>query len=179
MAQPTTSGTTERAPGVPEPYSTVCPWIISRDTDRLLEFATAAFDAEELGRVADENGSIGHAEFRIGDSIVLAFDSRPGWPNTPAFLRLYVPDGDATFQQAVRAGATAVTEMTTMAWGDRTGRVRDPLGNLWWIMTRLEDLDEAEIARRMALPEYVAAMEYVTSMDPFATDQASRNRPPA
>jgi uncharacterized glyoxalase superfamily protein PhnB len=173
------TGSRERAPGVPEPYSTVCPWIISRDTVRLLEFVAAAFDAEELGRVANENGSIGHAEFRIGDSIVLAFDARPEWPDTPAFLRLYVPDGDATFQQALRAGATAVTEMTTMAWGDRGGRVRDPLGNLWWIMTRLEDLDEAEIARRMALPEYIAAMEYVTSMDPFAPDQASGKRPPA
>jgi hypothetical protein len=41
--------------------------------------------------------------------------------------------------------------------------VRDPLGNLWWIQTRLEELDEDELAKRVDQPEYVAAMEYVTS----------------
>jgi PhnB protein len=161
--------------GVPAGYHSVTPWIISRDTAALLAFAAQAFGAQELARV-ESDGVIGHAEFRIGDSVVMAFDARPGWPDTPAFLRLFVADGDATFRQALAAGATALTEMTTMFWGDRVGRVRDPLGNLWWIQTRLEDLDLAEIERRSALPEYVAAMAYVQGTDFFAAEAASRER---
>jgi PhnB protein len=91
----------EQAPRgrLPEGYSTVTPWIISTDTAQLLDFVTRGFDAEELGRVVLESGAIGHAEFRIGDSIVMAFDARPEWPDTPAFLRLYVEDGDAVHRQ--------------------------------------------------------------------------------
>jgi uncharacterized glyoxalase superfamily protein PhnB len=152
---------------VPEGYFTVTPWIVSRDTARLLDFVASAFGAEELGRVVLENGAIGHAEFRIGDSIVMAFDARPEWPDTPALLRLYVEDADAVHRQAVEAGATSVTEMTELAFGDRVGRVRDPLGNLWWIQSRIEDLDPEEMARRAIEPRYVDAMNYVMSADFF------------
>jgi PhnB protein len=156
---------------VPEGYFTVTPWIISADTAQLLDFVTRAFDAEELGRVVLENGAIGHAEFRIGDSIVMAFDARPEWPDTPAFLRLYVEDGDAVHRQAVEAGATSVTEMTELAFGDRVGRVRDPLGNLWWIQSRIEDLDPEEMGRRATEPKYVDAMNYVMSAELFPPDR--------
>ncbi len=159
--------------GVPAGYHTVTPWILSRDTARLLDFVTAAFGAEELARV-ESGGVIGHAEFRIGDSVVMAFDARPGWPDTPAFLRLYVADGDAVFRQALAAGATGVTEMTEMHWGDRVGRVRDPLGNLWWIQTRVADLTLEEMERRAALPEFVAAMAYVQGAALFTTDAPAR-----
>jgi PhnB protein len=156
-----------RDPSVPEPYGTICPWIISRDTGKVIEFAEAAFGAKEIGRVMNEDGSIGHAEFFIGESVVLAFDARPHWPETPAFLRIYVPDADATFERAVRAGGEPVTTLANMPWGDRAGRIRDPLGNLWWVMTRMEEVDAAELERRWALPEYVEAMAHATDFDPF------------
>jgi PhnB protein len=94
---------------MPEGYHTVTPWISSRDTARLLDFVKQAFGAEELARVYVENGAIGHAEFKIGDSIVMAFDAKEEWPETPCFLRLYVSDGDAVYQQALSAGAISVT----------------------------------------------------------------------
>lgn len=152
---------------VPAGYSTVTPWIVSRDTAGLIAFLEAAFDATELARVQMEDGTIGHAEVRIGNSVVMMFDARPAWPDTPAFLRLYVPDGDAVFQQALNAGATAVTEMTEMAWGDRVGRVRDPFGNLWWIQTRIADLSLEEMAQRAAEPRFIEAMSYVMSAQFF------------
>ena len=164
--------------GVPPGYHTVTPWVVSRDTAGLLAFVAAAFGAQELARV-EVDGAIGHAEFRIGDSVVMAFDARPGWPDTPAFLRLYVADAGATFRQALAAGATAVTEVTLMSWGDRVGRVRDPLGNLWWLQTRVEDLDAAEMARRAALPEFVAALEYVQGADFFPSAGAGPGAGPA
>lgn len=157
--------------GIPEGYHSVTPWVISRDTATFLEFIKEAFGAEELGRVVSDDGSIGHAEARIGDSVVLAFDARKEWPDTPAFLRLYVADGDATYRRALGAGASSVTEMTDMPWGDRIGRVRDPLGNLWWIMMRIEDLDEDEIGRRYGQQKYIDAMAYVQGSEFFQADE--------
>jgi len=156
---------------IPEGYHAVTPFVISRDTARFLDFMTDAFGAEELARVAGEDGAIGHAEARIGDSVVMAFDAKEAWPDTPAFLRVYVPDGDATYRQALNAGATSVTEMTNMPWGDRVGRVRDPVGNLWWIMTRIEDVGLEEMERRYGQHEYIDAMEYVQSSEFFPTDE--------
>jgi len=145
---------------VPEGYHSVTPWIISRNTANLLDFMSKAFGAEEMGRVYNEDGTIGHAETKIGDCIVMAFDARKEWPPTPCFLRFYVSDGDAVYQQALAAGATSVTEMTSLSFGDRVGRVRDPFGNLWWIQTRLENLAPEEMAKRAAEQRYRDAMQY-------------------
>jgi PhnB protein len=152
---------------VPEGYTTVTPWIISRDTAQLIDYATEAFDAEELARIVGDDGSIGHAEVRIGDSVVMMFDAKPDWPPTPGFLRLYVEDADAVHRQAVAAGGTSVTDVTHLYFGDRAGRVRDPLGNLWWIHTRIEDVSPDEMARRLGDPTFIKAMEYVQSADFF------------
>lgn len=109
-----------RPPPIPEGYGTVTPWVVTQDTRRLLEFMKDAFDAGELGRVEMEGGAIGHAEARIGDSIIMMFDS-PFPVVTPGLLRLYVEDGDAVFRRAVAAGATPVTRLTELAW-DRAPR---------------------------------------------------------
>jgi uncharacterized glyoxalase superfamily protein PhnB len=155
---------------VPEGYHTVTPWIIVRDSNALIAFLADAFGAQEIARVQMDDGSIGHAEVRIGDSVVMMFDAKPHWPDTPAFLRLYVPAGDDVFQQALRAGATSVTEMTSMSWGDRVGRVRDPFGNLWWIQTRVDELSPEEMERRADEPEFIEAMKYVMSAQFIATE---------
>ncbi|HEV7627245.1 MAG TPA: VOC family protein [Streptomyces sp.] len=148
---------------VPTGYCTVTPWIISRDTVQLIDYVKRAFDAEELACLTGEDGTVGHAEVRIGDSVVMMFDAKPGWPPTPGFLRLYVEDADAVHRQAVAAGGTSVTEVTHLFFGDRVGRVLDPLGNLWWIQTRVEDVSPEEMERRLADPEFSRAMEYVQS----------------
>src|SRR3990170_1764252 len=152
---------------VPAGYTTVTPWIISRSTVQLIDYLKRAFQAEELACLVDEHGVVGHAEVRIGDAVVMAFDARPDWPPTPAFLRLYVADADAVHRRAVEAGGTSVTEVTHLAFGDRVGRVRDPFGNLWWIQARVEEVDLAEFERRMSDPEFVRAMEYVQGADFF------------
>jgi uncharacterized glyoxalase superfamily protein PhnB len=152
---------------VPEGYYTVTPFIVVKGAAQFLDFLSEAFGAQELGRVHQEDGSISHAETRIGDSVVMMFDSKEKWPETPSFLRLYVEDGDAVYRQALKAGATSVTEMTNMPWGDRVGRVRDPLGNLWWIMTRIENVAEEEMARRAGEKKYIEAMQYVENAEFF------------
>ena len=148
---------------IPDGYGTVTPWIIGRDTAGLMDFLTRAFDAVDLGRVPNPDGSIGHAEMRIGDSVVMMFDAprNQPWPDTPAFIRLYLPDADAAFARAVKEGATPVTNVTHLAFGDRVGRVRDPYGNLWWLQTRVENVSEDEMNRRWSDPKWADAMAYV------------------
>jgi len=143
-----------------EPYqhSTVQPWLVTRDTGRLLDFITAAFDGQEIARVPTADGGIGHAEIRVGDSVLLAFDAQPDWPDLPSLLRVYVDDADAVFERAVAAGARVVTPLDEAAWGDRGGRVRDPLGNIWWVVQHVEDVPVDTVAVRLQDPKYAESM---------------------
>jgi uncharacterized glyoxalase superfamily protein PhnB len=150
----------------PEGYGTVTPFVIVKGAAAFIDYTTRAFDAVDIARV-ERNGAIGHAEVRIGDSVVMLFDSKPDWPWTPAFLRLFVDDCDATYEQAIAAGGRSVTEPGTMPWADRVARVRDPFGNLWWIMTRLETLTQEEEAERWGQPEYLAALEAAENSEFF------------
>jgi PhnB protein len=146
---------------IPEGYTTVTPWIISADTPQLIDFLTAAFDGIELARLANEDGSISHAEIRIGDAVVMAFDAPAGLAAMPAFIRLYVDDARKGFAKALEAGATEVTKPTLLAFGDRVARIRDPLGNIWWLQQRVEDVSESEMQSRWTDPRWSEPMHYV------------------
>ena len=107
------------------------------------------------------DGSIGHVEVKLGDSIIMLFDSYKSWKATPAFFRLYIQDVDKTVQQALDADATLVTKPTELFWGDRVARVRDPFGNIWWLQVHITDVPPDEMASRMSDPAMVEAMQYV------------------
>jgi len=165
----TTESTTERneakqgsaVPFVPGGYHTVTPWIVVRGAAGFIDFLSDAFRATELSRMEGDDGFIAHAEVRIGDSVVMLFDARPEWPDTPAFLRLYVPDADAAFERALVAGATAVTEVAEHSFGDRIGRVRDPWGDVWWLQTHVRDATEHDMENPSE--EHQAAMQLAMS----------------
>ena len=148
---------------VPAGYGTVTPWLISRDSAALIRFLESAFGAEEIAgsRMHNSDGSIAHVEVEIGDSIVMLFDSYEGWPETPGFFRLYVEDADATYERAMRSGASSVTEVTELFWGDRVGRVCDPFGNIWWLQSHAADVAPEQMQARMEDPEMAAAMRYL------------------
>jgi uncharacterized glyoxalase superfamily protein PhnB len=157
------SGNQRKVQPIPEGYHTVTPWIVVKEAAKFIDFMKEAFGAEEIAgsRVYNKDGTIGHMEARIGDSMVMMFDAKDTWPPTPAFFRLYVEDGDTIYQRALKAGATAVTEMTELFFGDRVGRVRDPWGNIWWIQERIEDVDFEEMMKRAGEQTYMEAMQYV------------------
>jgi PhnB protein len=152
---------TNKPQPIPEGYHTVTPWIVAKGAAQLLEYLKAAFDAVELARLYNEEGLVSHAEVRIGDSVVMLFDSKPDWPPTPCFLRLYVDDGDAVYQKALKAGGTPVTQMTHLSFGDSVGRVRDPFGNIWWIQARVEEVSLEDMGQRAKDQGYLDAMHYV------------------
>jgi PhnB protein len=159
---------------VPEGYATVTPWIIVRGAADEIEFLKSAFGAVELARFALEDGYIAHAEVKIGDSVVMLFDARPSWPDTPSFIRLFVDDADAVFARALRAGATAVTDVAEHSFGDRVGRVRDPKGNVWWIQTHVRDATPAAMANPS--PAHAGAMaEAMSSLDRELSGRTKRS----
>jgi uncharacterized glyoxalase superfamily protein PhnB len=162
---------------IPEGYHTVTPWIIVKDAAKFIAFLKEAFGAKEAegSRVYNKDGTLGHAEVRIGDSVVMMFDAKEAWPPTPSFLRLYVEDGDAVYRRALQAGATSVTEITRLFFGDRVGRVRDPWGNIWWIQERVEAVDFEEMMKRAGEQAAIEAMQYVQeSLDRELSDRSRK-----
>lgn len=135
---------------IPQGYHAVTPYLIVADASALIDFLKAAFDAEEVCRVARPDGGLMHAQVRLGDSIVMMSGASTECPAMPAGLYLYVEDADATYQQALAAGAESVMAPSDEFWGDRMGGVRDPAGNFWWIATHIEDVGGDELARRAA-----------------------------
>ncbi|WP_405537169.1 VOC family protein [Streptomyces sp. NBC_00075] len=142
----------------PEGYTTVAPWVVTDDTGAFLDFVAQAFGGEELGRVLTEDGLVGHGEIRVGDTVVLAFDRHTDWPVMPSLLRVYVPDADEAFSQAAAAGGQVVTAVANDAFGHRGGRIKDPFGNIWWVVSHVEDVPEDEMWKRLHDPVYAEAM---------------------
>jgi PhnB protein len=143
---------------VPDGYHTVTPYLVVKDAARALEFYKKAFGAVEIMRLAGPDGTIGHAEIKLGDSPIMLADECPQWKahgpktlgGTPVSLCIYVPDVDKRFDQAVAAGATVVRPVQDQFYGDRSGTLTDPFGHVWTIATHKEDLTLEEIQKRMA-----------------------------
>ncbi|MGW2085604.1 VOC family protein [Streptomyces sp. NPDC001880] len=148
----------EQTSTAPQGYTTVAPWVVTDDTGAFLDFVSQAFGGEELARVSTEEGSIGHGEIRVGDTVVLAFDRHADWPTMPSLLRVFVADADEVFSRAVAAGGQIVTSLLDDAFGQRGGRIKDPFGNIWWVVSRVEDVSEDEMWKRLQTPVYAEAM---------------------
>ena len=91
-----------------------------------------------------------HAQLRIGDSIVMISDASAHAKATPVMLYLYVPNVDAAYQLALKAGATSIMEPADQFYGDRSGGVKDAAGNSWFFGTHVEDVAPAEMKKRAA-----------------------------
>jgi uncharacterized glyoxalase superfamily protein PhnB len=135
---------------IPEGFHTVTPYLLVPEVARLIDFLKQAFGAEEVHRSAAPDGSVMHAQVKVGDSMVMMGEARGDWKPMPVMLYLYVDDVDAWYHRALKAGATPVREIGNEFYGDRVGGVRDPSGNQWWMATHVEDVSPEEMARRQA-----------------------------
>ena len=124
---------------VPKGYRTLTPYPVAQDASALIEFVKRAFGAEEGFRAVGSAGGI-HAEVRIGDTMLMMGGGGPGlsWrgESIPMAFHMYVPDCDATYQRALEAGGTSIAEPVDQFYGERSGGVKDPAGNFWYIATR-------------------------------------------
>ena len=140
---------------IPEGFSAATPNLVVDDGVAAIDFYERAFGAEVQTRL-EAGGMLVHAALRIGDSLVTVCDAMPAhgfvapsgdaWS---AFITLYVEDADAVNARALEAGATQINAIEDHIHGDRAGSVRDPFGHRWAIATHIEDVSEAEMARRM------------------------------
>lgn len=141
------------ASALPSGYHSVTPYLIVDNGQAAIEFYKKAFGAIEILRLAGPQGQISHAEIQIGDSRVLLADEHPimGFvgPNTlggsTVTLLVYVPDVDARYHQAIRAGAKMMKPVQDQFYGDRSGSVVDPFGHVWTLATRKQHLSPDEI----------------------------------
>jgi PhnB protein len=133
---------------IPDGYHTITPYLMVEGASSLIEFLKEAFDAEETERVGRPDGTIMHAQVRIGDSVVMLSDVMGEWNPMPTSIYLYVNDVDATYQRALQAGATSMIEPANQFYGDRHGSLKDPAGNYWSIATHIEDVPREELAKR-------------------------------
>lgn len=141
---------------IPDGYHTVTPYLIVPDGVRAIEFYQQAFGAQELLRLADPSGKIGHAEIKIGNSPIMLAEEFPdmGYRSprslggTPVSICLYVEDVDTLFNQAVAAGGKVQRPVQDQFYGDRSGTLSDPFGHVWTISTHKEDVTPEEIDRR-------------------------------
>jgi len=133
---------------IPEGYHSVTPYLLVAGIPKLLDFLKQSFGAIERERIATPDGTIRHAEVKIGNSMIMMGEATAQWKAMPATLYLYVPDTDATYHRAIQAGARSVREPRDEYYGDRTAGVEDPCGNQWWIGTHIEDVSPEELERR-------------------------------
>ncbi|MFN7976819.1 MAG: VOC family protein [Vicinamibacterales bacterium] len=141
---------------MPAGYHTVTPHLVAPDAAAALAFYARAFGAVERYRLVEPSGKIGHAEFAIGDAVVMIADEYPdfgalgpaAFGGSPIKLLIYVDDCDAVVRAAVDAGATVLRPVKDQFHGDRSGMVVDPAGFTWTIATRREDVSPDEMQRR-------------------------------
>ena len=141
---------------IPDGYPVVSPYICVDGAEDAIAFYAVVFGATERMRLASPGGKIGHAEFTIGDSVIMISDEFPDWGvrgpaaygGTAVTLGVYVEDVDATFARATERGAQVVRPVEDQFYGDRSGQFLDPWGHRWSVATRIENVAPDEMARR-------------------------------
>ena len=136
---------------IPDGYHSVTPYLTVRGAPKVIEFLKQAFGAEMPHEPTKRpDGSIMHAQVKIGDSILMISDPSERAQATSDMIYLYVANVDAVYQKALKAGATSLMEPMDQFYGDRSGGVKDPAGNRWFIGTHVEDVSPAELKKRAA-----------------------------
>jgi len=138
---------------VPKGYHTVTPSLVIAGAAKAIEFYKKAFGAVEKSRFPAPNGTLMHAEIRIGDSIIMMGDEMPeqggrgpkSLGGSPVTLFIYQDNVDAAWKRAVDAGAKVVMPLTDQFWGDRGGCLEDPFGHNWWLCQHIKDMSPEEM----------------------------------
>jgi PhnB protein len=142
----------------PEGYSSLTAYLIVKGAAAAIDFYKKAFGATESMRMPMPDGRVGHAELRIGDSVLMLADEFPeadaispqALGGTTVGLMIYVDDADSMFNKAVSLGAKVKKPMADQFYGDRNGTLEDPWGHKWTIATHVEDVAPEEMERRLA-----------------------------
>jgi uncharacterized glyoxalase superfamily protein PhnB len=135
---------------IPPGYHTATPYIVVDDAAKELEFLAQALGANELHRTLRPDGNVAHAEVQLGDSRIMVGGAMAQYKSMPCCIYLYVPDCDALYSRAMKAGAESLSAPADQFYGDRNAGIKDPGGNNWYISTHVEDVSIEEMERRAA-----------------------------
>jgi PhnB protein len=143
---------------IPDNYPRVTAYLAIDGASDAIEFYKQIFGAEERFRMPQPDGTIGHAELQLGDSVIMMSDAFPEMGavdpkklgGSPITLTVYVDDVDATFGDAIKAGAKELQPVEDKFYGDRAGQFEDPWGHRWNVMSHVEDVSPEEMEKRAA-----------------------------
>jgi PhnB protein len=148
-----------KVPHIPKGYNTVTPYLVIKGAAKAIEYYKKVFGATEVMRMPGPNGTIGHAELKIGDSMIMLADENPSMGQghvsattvggSPVSLYVYLKDVDKVFERAVAEGAKVLKPVQDQFYGDRNGFLQDPFGHLWGVSTHVEDVSADEMKKRM------------------------------
>ena len=148
-----------KVPYIPKGYNTVTPYLVIKGAAKAIDYYKKVFGATETVRMPGPNGTVGHAELKIGDSHIMLADENPSMGQghasastiggSPISLYVYLPDVDKVFDRAVAEGAKVLKPVQDQFYGDRSGFLQDPFGHLWGVATHVEDVSPQEMQERM------------------------------
>jgi PhnB protein len=140
---------------IPDDFTAPIPMLAVHDALAAIDFYREAFGGEEVLRMLDDEGKVGHAELKIGPARFMIADEYDEHNRSPrqlggssVILYLYVDDADTTFLKAVAEGAKPIRPVADQFYGDRMGKLEDPFGHVWMVASRKEDLTLEEISHR-------------------------------
>ena len=115
----------------------IYPLVRYKNAGQAIDWLERAFGFERGAVHEGDDGTVVHAELRLGDHIIMlgseSDEPDPRWgPRAGAgWVYVAVDDADAAFARATAAGAEVVMALTDLDYGSRDFAVRDPEGNFW------------------------------------------------
>jgi PhnB protein len=144
---------------IPKDYHTITPYLIIKGAAHAIDYYKKVFGATELVRMNGPDGKVGHAELKIGDSLIMLAEENPSMGQghtsastigaTPVSLYIYLPDVDHVVERAKAEGANILKPIENQFYGDRNGFLQDPFGHIWCVATHVEDVSPKEMEERM------------------------------
>lgn len=141
---------------IPKGFTALTPMLAVRNAAGAIEWYKKVLLATEVNRLTEADGSIAHAEMRVGGSLFMLAEENPAYNRSPemlngtsVILNLYVQDVDKTVALALKEGATSIFPVADQFYGDRAGRIQDPYGHMWIISKHIKDVTPEEMQKGM------------------------------
>jgi len=135
--------------GTPKGFHTATPNMITGDAPALLKFLKDGLGGEEVAMVRYPDGGIRHAEVLLGDTRIFLGQETLDRPAMACRVYLFVESVDRAYARALRADAVGLSPPHDAFYGDRVAVIRDPVGNIWTLAKRRENISDAEKTKRL------------------------------
>ncbi|MFT4092998.1 MAG: VOC family protein [Niabella sp.] len=119
---------------IPKGHQPLMSYLILKNAGGFIEFTKTVFGATEVFKSYRDNDNkiIMHAEVQINGCNIMFADMNEFYSVANANLFIYVDDADQTVKTALENGATIINELADQDYG-RSGGIKDPFGNVWWV----------------------------------------------